>query len=136
MPKGANQQLNLLIVPSRFPSLLHFLKSERGNVESAMVIIPLLFLFLISAQLIVVTNLRNMQQVIAQGDASSRALTGIIESGDEVIAINSPDSFAHLKLLITHHRQDIIQLIPGFFAIMGGMPQIDVKGAAVMENSQ
>ncbi len=120
---------------SRFRHAIRLLRSERGNVESAMVIIPLLFLFLIGAQLIVVTNLRNMEQVMAQGDASARALTGVIHSDDEVIEIKSPDSFAHFKVLITHRRRAIVQLIPGFVVLMGGTPQIDAKGAAVMENS-
>jgi len=38
---------------------------EDGNVESALVIIPLLILFLIGAQIIAVTNLRNADLAMA-----------------------------------------------------------------------
>ena len=112
-----------------------FLHLEDGNVESSLVLIPLLILFLICMELIVATNLRNGDFAIAQGDASRRAISGEINSTDEVIELNSPDPFAHIRVLISHRRTGLPQLVPGLFALMGGAPTIEVKGAAIMEPS-
>jgi hypothetical protein len=109
------------------------LRLENGNVESALVLIPLLILFLICMELIVATNLRNGNFAIAQGDASRRAISGEIYSTDKVIELNSPDPFAHIRVLISHRRTGLPQLVPGLVALMGGAPTIDVKGAAIME---
>lgn len=110
-----------------------FIRFEDGNVESSLVLIPLLILFLICLELIIATNLRNGDFAIAQGDASRRAISGQIQSTDEVIELNSPDPFAHIRVLISHRRTGLPQLVPGLIALMGGAPIIEVKGAAVME---
>lgn len=112
-----------------------FLHLEEGNVESSLVLIPLLILFLICMELIVATNLRNGDFAIAQGDASRRAISGEIFSTDEVIELNSPDPFAHIRLLISHRRTGLPQLVPGLIALMGGAPTTDVQGAAIIEPS-
>lgn len=65
----------------------HYLRQEDGNVESALVLIPMLILFLISAQLIVATNIRNTEMALAQGDASARAISHMFQPGDEVIEV-------------------------------------------------
>lgn len=109
------------------------LRKDDGNVESAMVLIPLLILFLIGIELITATNLRNGDAALAQGDASRRAISGEIYSTDEVIELDSPDPFARIKLLITHRRTTLPQMVPGLIALMGGSPSTDVKGAAIME---
>jgi hypothetical protein len=109
------------------------LRLESGNVESALVLIPLLILFLICMELIIATNLRNGDFAIAQGDASRRAISGEINTTDEVIELNSPDPFAHIRVLISHRRTALPQVVPGLIALMGGVPATDVKGAAIME---
>ena len=109
------------------------LKGEDGNVESALVLIPLLILFLIGIELIIATNLRNGDVAIAQGEASRRAISGQIYASDEVVELSSPDRFAHIRLLITHRRTTLPQIIPGLIALVGGLPSTDVKGAAIME---
>ena len=109
------------------------LQGEDGNVESAMVLIPLLILFLIAIELIIATNLRNGDVAIAQGEASRRAISGQIYASDEVVELSSPDRFAHIRLLITHRRTTLPQIIPGLIALMGGSPSTDVKGVAIME---
>lgn len=109
------------------------LRKDDGNVESAMVLIPLLILFLIGIELITATNLRNGDAALAQGDASRRAISGEIYSSDEVIELDSPDRFAHIRLLITHRRTTLPQIVPGLIALMGGSPSTDVRGAAIME---
>ena len=115
-------------------NLLDRLRQERGNVESSLVLIPLIFLFLIAVELIVATNLRNSDFSLAQSDASSRAISGVLSSTDQVIDLNSPDSFTHMKLLITHRKRSLPQLVPGLVALLGGNAVVDVNGVAVMEN--
>ena len=111
------------------------LRKDDGNVESAMVLIPLLILFLIGIQLIIATNLRNTDAALAQGDASRRAISGEVYSTDEVIELDSPDRFASIKILITHRRTTVPQIVPGLIALMGGSPSTDVKGTAIMEST-
>ena len=115
-------------------NFLNKLRQEHGNVESSLVLIPLIFLFLIGVVLIVATNLRNSDFSLAQSDASSRAISGVLTSSDQVIELNSPDSFTHMKLLITRRQHSLPQLVPGLVALLGGNAVVDVNGAAVMEN--
>ena len=113
---------------------LRKISQENGNVESSLVLIPLVILFLIAVELIVATNLRNSDFALVQSDASSRAISGIVNSSDEVIALSSLDSFTHMKLLITRRKHSLPQLVPGLVALLGGNAVVEVKGAAVMEN--
>ena len=115
-------------------NLLKILRQDRGNVESSLVLIPLIFLFLIAVELIVATNLRNSDFSLAQSDASSRAISGVLNSSDQVIELNSPDSFTHMKLLISRRKHSLPQLVPGLVALLGGNAVVEVNGAAVMEN--
>ena len=119
----------------RVAKVITSLRKDDGNVESAMVLIPLLILFLIGIQLIIATNLRNTDAALAQGDASRRAISGEIYSTDEVIELDSPDRFASIKILITHRRTTVPQIVPGLIALMGGSPSTDVKGTAIMEST-
>lgn len=107
---------------------------EDGNVESSLVLIPLLILFLMCMELIIATNLRNGDFAIAQGDATRRAISGEIYSTDQIIELNSPDPFAHIRVLISHRRTGLPKLVPGLIALMGGAPTTDVRGAAIMES--
>ena len=116
-------------------NFLSKLRQDRGNVESSLVLIPLIFLFLIAVELVVATNLRNSDFSLAQSDASRRAISGVLTSSDQVIELNSPDSFTHMKLLITRRRHSLPQLVPGLVALLGGNAVVDVNGAAVMETS-
>ena len=106
---------------------------DDGNVESALVLIPLLILFMIAIELIVATNLRNSDFAFAQADASRRAISGEIYSSDQVIELDSPDPFAHMRILISHRKQSLPQLVPGLMSLIGGHTAIEVNGAAVME---
>ena len=109
-------------------------REEDGNVESALVLIPLLVLFLIAIELVVATNLRNSDFALAQGDASRRAISGQLLASDQVIELDSPDPFAHMKLLISHRKHSLPQLVPGLMALLGGKAVVEVNGAAVMES--
>ena len=113
---------------SRF---LHAVRKEDGNVESALVLIPMLILFLIGVQLIVATNVRNTQMALAQGDASARAISHQYQSGDEVLEVGG--RIEKIQVLITHRNHTLPQIVPGLVALMGRNPVSDVVGIAVIE---
>ena len=112
---------------------LRHLKKEDGNVESALVMIPMLILFLIGMQLIVATNIRNAEMALAQGDASARAISHQYQVGDEVLEIGG--QIEKIQVLITHRTHLLPQIVPGLVALMGGNPVSDVVGIAVIEPS-
>jgi len=111
--------------------LLHVIAKEDGNVESALVLIPMLVLFLIGIQVIVATNIRNADMALAQGDASARAISHNYQSGDEVVEVGG--RIEKIKILITHKSRTLPQLVPGLVDLMGGAPATDVIGIAVIE---
>jgi hypothetical protein len=107
------------------------LAREDGNVESALVIIPLLILFLIGAQVIAATNLRNADLAMAQGDAAARAISQEFHAEDEVLEIGG--RVEKIRVLVTHRSHSIPQLVPGLVELLGGNPVTDVVGIAVIE---
>jgi hypothetical protein len=104
---------------------------EDGNVESALVLIPLLILFLIGAQIIAVTNLRNADLAMAQGDAAARAISHEFQPSDEIFEIGG--RLEKIRVLVTHRSHTVPQLVPGLRELMGGLPATDVVGIAVIE---
>ena len=110
---------------------LQFLKKEDGNVESALVLIPMLILFLVGVQLIVATNIRNTEMALAQGEASARAISHQYQLGDEVVEVGG--RIQKIQVLITHRTHILPQIVPGLVALMGGNPVSDVVGIAVIE---
>ena len=110
----------------------HLVK-EDGNVESALVLIPLLMVFLIGAQNIAATNLRNADLAMAQGDAAARAISQDFHPDDELIEIGG--RFEKIRVLVTHRSHTVPQLVPGLIELLGGAPATDVVGIAVVEPS-
>jgi hypothetical protein len=110
---------------------LQYLRKDDGNVESALVLIPMLILFLIGVQLIVATNIRNAEMALAQGDASARAISHQYQSSDEVIEVGG--RIEKIQFLITHRTRMLPQIVPSLVALMGGNPVSDVVGIAVIE---
>jgi hypothetical protein len=108
----------------------HLLR-EDGNVESALVLIPMLFLFLIGAQIIAATNLRNADLAMAQGDAANRAISQQFHAEDEVIEIGG--GIEKIRVLVTHRSHSVLQLVPGLLEIFGGAPKTQVVGISVIE---
>jgi len=104
---------------------------DDGNVESALVLIPMLILFLIGVQLIVATNIRNTEMALAQGDASARAISHQFRNGDEIVEVGG--GIEKIRVLVTHRTSSLPQLVPGLAALMGGNPVTDVVGIAVIE---
>lgn len=107
------------------------LAREDGNVESALVIIPLLVLFLTGAQVIAATNMRNADLAMAQGDAAARAISQEFQPGDQILEVGG--GIEKLRLLVTHRSHSVPQLVPGLIELMGGAPVTDVVGVAVIE---
>ena len=107
---------------------------EDGNVENALVIIPLLILFLIGAQVIAATNLRNADLAMAQGDAAARAISQEFHPDDEIIEIGG--RVEKIRVLVTHRSHTVPQLVPGLIELMGGSPVTDVVGVAVIEPNE
>jgi hypothetical protein len=107
------------------------LSREDGNVESALVLIPMLFLFLIGAQLIAATDLRNADLAMAQGDAARRAISQEFHADDQVVEIGG--GIEKIRVLITHRSNSVLQLVPGLIEIFGGNPKTQVVGISVIE---
>lgn len=110
-----------------------FLKDESGSAESAMVLIPVIFLFLCSMQLVTAVFYRNVELRDVQSQASTRAISGEKANGDQLISISSPDRFQDLKLLIVSKRREIPSLVPGLAKLLGHSLESDVTGIAVVE---
>lgn len=116
--------------------LQRILFGDRGSVESSMVLIPLIFLFLIATQISIAIQTRNLEQASAQSAASERAITGSFELNDTFIHIDSPDPNHNLDLLITHRKRSLSALVPGLSEILGRSPTVEVSGIAVIENQR
>jgi hypothetical protein len=113
-----------------------FADEDDGNVESSMVLIPLLSLFLIAAQLTVTIHGRNVEKISAQDEASVRAISGEFKDSDTYLHIYSPDPNQNLDLVISHRRKTLPSLVPGLSRLIGSELQADVSGIAVVENQR
>jgi len=108
-------------------------KDERGSVESALVLIPLLILFLVTMQIGVAINFRNIDRTFAQSEASERAISGQFTSGDRVMEVNPFGTFNSLGILITRKISSIPILIPFIGSFINRGHRSDVIGIAVIE---
>ena len=107
---------------------------ERGNVESAMVLIPLLLLFLAGAQIASATYLRNSESMLAQDAATTRAISGDFEGEDAFIHVDNSGDGQNLDLLITRRTRSLADLVPSFLGGISGNRIVDLYGFAVVEN--
>lgn len=96
--------------------IMRTVRQEDGNVESALVLIPMLILFLIGVQLIVATNIRNTDMALAQGDASARAISHQFRAGDEIVDVGG--RIQKIQVLISHRTNTLPQLVPGLVSLM------------------
>ncbi|CAN2176482.1 hypothetical protein MCEMRE196_00219 [Candidatus Nanopelagicaceae bacterium] len=116
--------------------LLGFLRSTRGSAESAMVLLPLLTLFLIGMQISIAVHDRNIQRIHAQDEASKRAISGSFNYGDEFVHIENSGDGQNLDLIVVRKEKSLIDLIP---TVLGGVLQsksIEVDGFAVVESQR
>ena len=117
-------------------ALKRFISEEKGSVESSLVLIPLVTLFLIAAQLTVAIHGRNMEKISAQDEASVRAINGEFRESDTFLHIYSPDPNQNLDLVISHRRKTLPILLPGLSKIAGSDVATDVSGLAIVENQR
>jgi hypothetical protein len=107
------------------------LKNERGSVESALVVIPLLTLFLISFQLVLTINNRNIEVAYAQSSATHSAISGRFQSGDRVIDLNTVGPFNELRAVVSTNTQNLPNLVP----FIGSKDRIvKVQGFSILES--
>lgn len=116
--------------------LLITFRSTRGNAESAMVLLPVLILFLIGMQISIAVHDRNIQRISAQDEASKRAISGSFEYGDEFVHIESSGDGQNLDLVIVRKEKDLTDLIPNFLNGVSSTKSIAVDGFAVVENQR
>ncbi len=114
-------------------SLKGFIASERGSAESAMVLIPLLFLFLCGAQLTSTVFIRNFELAKVQSEASTRAISNEMRTGDSIIEVDTPDRFQKVRLLVVRKQRDLPVIVPGLATFFGGSLSSEVIGISVME---
>ena len=114
----------------------HLVKNERGNVESSLVLIPLLFLFLITSQVAIAIHARDMRAIAAQDGASIAGVDGRFSPEDTFLRINSPDPGQNLELVIRHKKNLLPRIVPGLIEVLHGEPVTDVSGLAVIENKR
>jgi hypothetical protein len=117
-------------------SLRALIFSDKGNTESAMVLIPLLTLFLMASQITIAIHGRNMAKISAQDGASARAISGDFSESDTYLHINSPDPNQNLDLLISHESRFLAKVAPNVEKILGTEKRIDVNGIAIIENQR
>lgn len=109
-----------------------YLHSEDGNVESALVIVPLIAFFLATLQLIATVNFQNVDMTSAQNQASKQSVWQLINPGDQEIRLDSGSPFEKLRLVVVKSEREIPQIFPGIAALMGGK-RIRTSGTAVLE---
>jgi len=109
-------------------------QDESGSVESALVLIPLLILFLITMQIGVAINFRNLDRAFAQSEASERAISGRYLATDQLIEINPLGLFNTFGLLLSKKESNIPTFIPYFGNLFDRAHHTDVTGIAVIEN--
>ena len=108
-------------------------QDESGSVESALVLIPLLILFLVTMQIGVAINFRNIDSTFAQSEASERAISGQFTSADRVMEVNPFGTFNTLGILITRKVSSIPILIPFVGSFINRGHHSEVTGIAVLE---
>lgn len=115
---------------------LKLLSNERGSVESSLVLIPLLILFLVAFQVTTAVHARNSAVMHAQDAATKRAISGEFTAEDEFIHIDSSGDGQNLDLLVTGREMELVDLLPGFLGGYSSQREIAVNGLAIVENQR
>ena len=118
-----------------FAKFKTFLLSEKGNVESALVIVPLIALFLAVLQLIATVNFRNVDLTTTQAKATQQGIWQQVNPGDQEIKLDSGDPFEKLRLIVVKTEREIPQIFPGISRLLSGK-KIRSAGVAVIEESE
>jgi hypothetical protein len=113
-----------------------FITDERGSVESALILIPLLITFLIGFQMAYVAHSRNVARYEIQNQASVRAISGKFGEGDRLIHIDSSGDSQNLDLLVEEKSGSLLNFLPNLMGISANQRVISVNGIAIVENSR
>ena len=113
-----------------------YLTSDSGNVESALVMIPLIALFLITLQLIATVNYRNLDMTIAHNVAAKRAVELSPNSDDQIINLDSQDRYSKLRLLIVRAERVIPRIFPGVDSLFGGRKLRSIGSSVIEEEPE
>ena len=114
---------------------IKYLNSENGNIESSLVVVPLIALFLATLQLIATVNFRNVDMTATQNRASKQAVWQEINPTDQEIKLDSGSTFEKLRLLVVRTERNIPQIFPGIASLMGGK-KIRTSGTSVIEETE
>ena len=106
---------------------------NRGNVESSLVVLPLIFLFLITFQIIVAINFKSIDHALVQSEATQQAIVGEVDSDATIHRI---DLYNDIRLLVIKRVQSIPSLVPGLAELLGRSPEIDMNGVAIIEETR
>ena len=118
-------------------SVERIMRQEEGVVESTLVIVPLLALFRLTLEIIIAVNFRNVDLTLTQSDASTRAISYVVENGDEVLNFKSRQSLESIRVLITHRERTLPRLVPRFLLPgQEGDHSLEVSGIAVIEGNK
>jgi len=111
-----------------------FWRDQSGVVESGLVLVPLLVLFLISIELIISINMRNVDLAFAQGRAASIAIGAEQGVGAGFTSFPFSHSEEGLRIVVTHQSRGIPNLLAGLASFIGLQnKKTEVTGVAVME---
>lgn len=111
-------------------------RDERGVVESSLVMIPLILLFLITMELVAAVNFRNVDASLAQNDASIHAITGSFSSHDEVVTLAIRNSKKRLRMVISHRSRPLFGIASHLSPVSNrGYFSTDAVGIAVVEEN-
>jgi hypothetical protein len=124
----------MAFVREEMKRLIKFIIDERGSVESSLVLIPLLILFLLGFQLSIAVHARNSAQMSVQAEATAKAISGEFDADDEFIHIDTSGDGQNLDLLVTARRDKLSDLIPGFLGGYSSHREIYLQGVAIVEN--
>ena len=113
-----------------------FMIDERGSVESAFVLIPLLITFLIGFQLAYVAHARNVARNEIQNQASVRAISGNFGVGDRLIHIDSSGDGQNLDLFVAEKSGSLFNFLPNLLGFAASQRGVAVDGIAIVENSR
>ena len=74
--------------------------------------------------------------MLAQDEASNRAISGEFNDSDTYLHIYSPDPNQNLDLVISHRKKPLPTLVPGLSKLTGSDLATDVSGIAIVENQR
>lgn len=104
--------------------------------ESSLVLIPLMALFLIASQITIAMQSRNWEKITAQDSASQEAISGEFDDSNTYVHIYSLDRNQNLDLVVSHKSKSLPELIPGLSTLVGSKSKVKVSGLAIIENQR